>query len=416
MEHTLALWRDSPAELPEFGWTVEAVERERRERMMDDFLAVLQSECRELPSNRAERASAHRRITDAFIEFARGALLLTEAEIEMLLGRGLSAIGTRLAREARRFDPAVSATDIFQASRNAWTACGLQLLLGRPMALTPSIFAYSMLYPYTDNYLDAGGVPREQKAEFGRRFAARLGGEAVAPANAHEDAIWRLVELIENEYPRGRWPQVYESLLQIHRAQQNSLRLRKKNGLGAEEIERLSFEKGGVSVLADGYLAAGSLSEAESRFIYAWGVVLQLADDLEDVADDLRAGHMTMFSSAAAAGKLDGLTARAIGLCQRVMALMPEPPASAAPLAALLRRSSLSLLIRSAGQAPELYSQEFLARLEAHSPFRFAFLNERRRRFASREGLVARLFEAFLAGEEDEPAFPLLPGAFLPRC
>jgi hypothetical protein len=30
--------------------------------------------------------------------------------------------------------------------------------------------------------------------------------------------------------------------------------------------------------------------------------------------------------------------------------------------------------------------------------------------------MLARLFEAFLAGEEDEPAFPLLPGAFLPRC
>jgi len=28
---------------------------------------------------------------------------------------------------------------------------------------------------------------------------------------------------------------------------------------------------------------------------------------------------------------------------------------------------------------------------------------------------LGRLFEAFLAGEEDEPVFPLLPSSLLPR-
>ncbi|GIU80331.1 MAG: hypothetical protein KatS3mg005_3569 [Bryobacteraceae bacterium] len=105
LEHTPALWRDSPAELPEFGWTIESPERERRERMTDEFLAVLERESGELPSNREQRASAHRRIAEAFDAFARRALLLTEAEIDMLLGRGLASIGTQLAREARRFAP-----------------------------------------------------------------------------------------------------------------------------------------------------------------------------------------------------------------------------------------------------------------------------------------------------------------------
>jgi hypothetical protein len=416
LDEALALWRDCPPEAPDFGWTIPPAEQARREALFDEFLGSLHAELERIPRDRRSRAASHRRITEAFTQFARRALLLGDAEIELLLGGGLSSIGTRLAREARRFDPLVSTADIFQASRNAWTACGLQLLLGRRMALTPSIFAYSMLYPYTDNYLDSGEVPKEDKADFGRRFGARLSGAAVEPANGHESALWRLVAMIEDEYPRGAWPDVYEALAGIHRAQQNSLLLRRHGVHSGPEVERLCFAKGGVSVLADGYLAAGTLGDREARFIYSWGVLLQLADDLEDVAEDRRAGHVTVFSSQAAGETLDELTARTIGFCFRVMALMPEPPAAAAPLAALLRRSSLSLLIRSAGQSPDLYSPEFLAQLESHSPFRFSFLNERRRRFASREGMLARLFEAFLAGEEDEPAFPLLPGAFLPRC
>jgi len=32
-----------------------------------------------------------------------------------------------------------------------------------------------------------------------------------------------------------------------------------------------------------------------------------------------------------------------------------------------------------------------------------------------RRGAVSRLFEAFLEGDEDEPAFPLLPSSLMPR-
>jgi hypothetical protein len=34
---------------------------------------------------------------------------------------------------------------------------------------------------------------------------------------------------------------------------------------------------------------------------------------------------------------------------------------------------------------------------------------------ARRGALMGRLFEAFLAGEDDEPVFPLLPSSLLPR-
>jgi hypothetical protein len=285
------------------------------------------------------------------------------------------------------------------------------------MAVTPAIFAYSMLYPYTDNYLDHPSISREAKLGFNGRFGRRLAGEAVEAANDREEAIWRLIGLIEEQYVRAEWPRVFDSLLAIHHAQENSLRLLRR-GLDRPGIDvlTLSFDKGGTSVLADGYLAAGSLSPEQARFVFGWGVLLQLADDLQDVRQDRRDGMLTMFTERATAQPLDEVTNRTLHFGQRVMQWMEGlggPDCQA--LKELIQRSSRSMLIRSAGEAPELYSAEYLAELETHSPFRFASLNSQRRQLVKRRGLLMQLFEVFLEGEEDEPAFPMLPGSLMPR-
>jgi len=302
------------------------------------------------------------------------------------------------------------------------------------MRLTPAIFAYSMLYPYTDNYLDDSATSRGAKLAFSDRFRRRLDGDAVAPLNDREATIWRLVELIEEQYARTEWPEVYASLLTIHRAQENSVRLL---GLGSSpagvDVLELSFEKGGASVLADAYLAAGSLSPEEAQFAFAWGVLLQLADDLQDLQQDLREGILTIFTQAAACLHrdpplgiaLDDLTTRTLNFGYRVMRQIDSIPSTysalkgAAPnrtsLKEMIRMSCSLLLIWSAGESAQLYTSNYLADLETHSPFRFAPLAESRKKLARWTGPLARLFESFLEDEEDEPASLLLANSLMPR-
>ncbi len=417
LEESLAVWRDCPETLPAFERAITPAEQKAREAHLQRFLDTVQSEMHHAPVTRAERKSMHARLTEALTTFGRAALRLEDCHVQLLLEGGLSSIGTDLARQARRFDPTVTVADIFQATRNAWTACGLQMLFGRSMQLTPAIFAYSMLYPYTDNYLDDPAVAAETKRGFSMRFGRRLSGDAIAAANAHEELIWRLVETIESQYARSESPQVFESLLMIHRAQEQSIRLlRRGSGTGPVDVLRLSFEKGGASVLADGYLAAGTLSPEQARFVFYWGILLQLADDLQDVREDCRDGVLTLFSQSAGHEPLDAITSRTLHFGRRTMMLMHQVPApDCVALQQLIQRSSLSIVIRSAGEAGEFYTPEYLDSLESHSPFRFSFLNERRAQFAKRSGMLVRLFESFLAGEEDEPAFPLLPSSLMPR-
>jgi hypothetical protein len=174
-------------------------------------------------------------VLQAFAVFARAALDLDEVHLNLLV-EGFPHLARGLAEQARRFDPALSATDIFQASRNVWTAAGLQVLLGHRLELTPAIFGYSLLYPYTDNLLDDPNASADCKSAFNRRFRARLEGESLQPANHREGKVWALVDRIEGQYNRVRFPDVYRSLLAIQHAQEHSVGLRREAELPPDEV------------------------------------------------------------------------------------------------------------------------------------------------------------------------------------
>jgi hypothetical protein len=132
-------------------------------------------------------------------------------------------------------------------------------------------------------------------------------------------------------------------------------------------------------------------------------VLLQLGDDLQDVREDMARGSVTLFSRAAGMGvPLDGLAMQLLRFSERVGARMEELPEGEAMLKDLLRMSWRSLIVGAVADSHEYFSREFVADMERSSPFRFGFLRARRKRLASREGLYARLFEAFLEAPEDE--------------
>ncbi|HLJ49057.1 MAG TPA: class 1 isoprenoid biosynthesis enzyme [Bryobacteraceae bacterium] len=416
LEDAVEMWQGCEAELPPIGRKYTSEEQRTREGHLEVFLKGLESELTRLPRSRPERDAVRERIRSAFQAFGRDAIGLEDAHLTLLLGT-FSEVGTNFGRQARRFDQGISTIDILQACRNTWTACALQGLMGRDMRVTPSIFAYSMLYPYSDNYMDDVGVTREDKLGFSDRFRARLDGQQVKAANDRDTAIWRLVGMIESEYDRAVYPQVFSSLLAIHAAQEQSLRLLRR-GTSRDEVDvlRLVFRKGGTSVLADAFLANGSISEEQERFAYGWGIVLQLADDLQDVRRDCERGLSTLFSKRAGSETLDTITSRTLRFAGKVMRQldgMAQPGSEA--LKTLIRSSSHSVLIRAAGDAGDLYSRAYLAELESFSPFRFGLLRERKAPLARRAGMLARLFEAYFATGDDEPPFPLLPSTLMPR-
>ncbi len=412
---TSAVWNACAGQRMPESRRYTAAEQQQREEAWDDAADAVERELRQPRAHRtqAARRETQKRITAAFARFSAVALDLGDDAIELLTHDFLPA-GTRLARWARHFDPALSMPDIIQACRNAWTACGLQPLLGQRVELTPSILGYSMLYPYSDNFLDREHLAAHVKLRTSQRFRERLRGEHPTAENELETALWALVELIEGQYPRARYPDVFDCLLAIHRAQEHSLE-QLRSAASHSELLLLSCAKGGTSVLADGCLARGWLTEQESRFAFDWGVLLQLGDDVQDVREDLERGSMTLFSQPAQAGeRLDQRVIQLLTFAEHAGREMEALQNGSPMLKGLLRMSWRSLILMAVAASHQHFSPEFLREAEVFSPFRFGFLRERRQRLTGRQGLYAMLFDA-LVEPANEGELPL-PETARPRA
>jgi hypothetical protein len=400
---TISVWQRCAERPASGGPRYSPLEQSRREKACDEGFEAVEREVKRSARTRVERLAAQDRILTSFARFSAAALDLNEDAIQLITGDFLPA-GTQLARWARRFDPGLSRADIVQASRNAWTACGLQPLLGERAHLTSSILGYSLLYPYSDNYLDRKGVSVKAKLRFSARFHSRLRGEAIAAQDDREAAIWALVALIEDQYPRALYPEVFNCLVDIHLAQEQSI-AQLRNGVQCSDTEllQISCAKGGSSVVADACLVRGWLSEEERRFAFEWGALLQLGDDLQDVHEDLERGSATLFTRAARQGRpLDSLVTQLLSFSESVADRMDHLPDGTSTLRELLRMSWRSLILGAVANAQQFFSAEFLEEAEGRSPFRFAFLRARHHRLARRRGLFPALFDAFLEVRDDE--------------
>ena len=392
-----ALWWQSEVDIPPLGRRYSAEEQQVREAQLERFQSAVTAEAKSAPRTVAERQTTKGRILSAFRAFASSALGFSDEQLGALLDHGFPEAGQEFAQAARRFDPTIRGSDIFQAMRNVWTMNGIQALLDVPIRLTPAMFAYSMLYPYTDNYVDDPTIPAATKRAFNERFAARLAGQDVPATNAQEEKIYDLVGMIEAHFERARYPQVYDSLLAIHRAQCRSIELLQRNVSPYElDVLGISVEKGGTSVLADGYLVAGTLTRAQAEYIFGWGAFVQFMDDVQDVEADGRDGLATVFSVTAGRWLLDAITNRTFHFGRRVVELLAcfDAP-GAEPMRQMMRDTVFRMLVEAVGRAGQLYSKPYVQELEAHSPFRFSFLNQRRGMLAGQSAPFMALLEAY---------------------
>lgn len=395
-QHFIDLWWETPTSFPDLGAQYSAQAQAQNEKNLLQFIKEIDHMLATPPRSREQAQAAQLHIGAAFKCLAEEALGFKAGQLDLLPAQAFSDVSEEFIRKARAFDRQLSAADIYQAGRNAWTAYGLQWLLGLPVQLTPSIFAYSLLYPYTDNYLDDPETGRVTKLAFNERFGQRLRGDLLTAANAREQVLFDLVTMIEQQYSRSGHPAVFESLLAIHDAQVQSLDLvRGAAAPRAVDVISLSFYKGGTSVMADGYLAGGTLSGAQRRYTYGHGIFAQLLDDMEDVEEDRQAGRLTMYSQYAGHEPLDGLASRTFQFGHRILTGLDCFEVDE-PVRELIRRGADLILIDALGRTDRYYTPSFLRELEAHSPFRFSRLKEQRSGFFRRHGPLGKLMETFM--------------------
>ncbi len=200
-------------------------------------------------------------------------------------------------RHVRKFAPELSFDEIGQALRNYIVYAMFKNIHEIKNDFSMAGFGYSMLYPFTDNYIDSRTYSAEEKAEYNKIIRDKIVGREVHPRTIHQKKTCDLLQAIESEYPRESNTTVFTLLLMMLEAQEESLRQQNK-GVPLSEEERLaiSLYKGGISVLIDRFLVRKELTKEEVILYLGLGFFLQLADDLQDIRTDDEEGWQTLLT------------------------------------------------------------------------------------------------------------------------
>ncbi|MBW8330719.1 MAG: class 1 isoprenoid biosynthesis enzyme [Prolixibacteraceae bacterium] len=399
LEDYAAFWENSKSDLPFITKKFNQNEKQSREEILDQYIQSVKV----VRNGKLTRKNFNEKDEQLFFEntrtFFRDGLDFTQMQLQVMFSDELTEVTRQFVRKARRFDPTLTFHDIFQACRNMWIMNGLQIVLGLPIRQTSSMFAYSLLYPYTDNLIDNPAISSSDKLIFSNNFYLRLNGQNPEPNNDSERTIFSLVSMIEDEYPRSDYPEVYQSLLAIHQAQTQSMYLiHSGDALSETEILKICIAKGGASVLADGYLVAGRLSNDQEYFLFGYGAYLQLLDDIQDVDEDHAAGLKTVFSGINQL--LDTRINKTYWFGEQVMKSLPLFGGQHIDVFQSLMRKSMDLfIIEAIAQNSDYYSKKYVLEMENHSPFSFSFIQKRKEKFAPYNGLLLTAIEEFALNE-----------------
>ncbi len=395
IEHFSDLWENSPKVFPDFACGYSPQQQGERE----DRFSIIQEKLKKLQKKKNRQAlkegDAGKSFFPVFRDFLESVFDFERAHLEIILSDSFKNVSRDFFYKARQFGPELSPENIYQGLRNVWIMNGLQLMMGVPVEITPSVFSYSMIYPYSDNLLDDASLSGDEKREFSDRFNRRLHGEVSIPLNFTELQLFRLVSIIESQFPRREYPGVYESLYAIQKGQTRSLELMNCNGLEDRVVREICFEKGGASVLADGYLVAGRLSAGQERALFGYGVYLQLLDDIQDINEDAAGNTKTLFACRKERVTLESFLYKTIHFGRAAMEeLRCFEGTEMDSMLGLMNRSIESMIIESVGLNPEAFPVKCLQQLERHSPLRFEFLRDKKSKSKSqRLSLFKKYFE-----------------------
>lgn len=278
-------WEQESSKLNIKKHNVNDVQRQANEQHISQLITVMETY--------KDKQMSKDEMQEMILEWMRNDNVLKLKEIGEEQRNALLNVTAQFVSDAQAFDKDMTQEDIAQALRNVWIFLMLGLLFGKPIQYHQAIFAYSMLYPYTDNYLDDEHIGIEDKYVFNLRLQQRLHNIAYDCPNEVEQKMDHLIQKIEEQYPRGLYPDVYESIYRIQEGQEHSLLQQHQE---ENNILKISIMKGGASVLVDGFLLDGVLDTQQQDFCMHYGFLLQLADDLQDIKEDAKNKHMTMFT------------------------------------------------------------------------------------------------------------------------
>jgi DNA polymerase III delta prime subunit len=380
------LWWDTRTEFPWFKKTYSKTEQKKIENELSRFVDEISIKIRDYSPEKDKQKGWLEDFIEGLKKCGKQILELSDFYLDSIFNQGYINSTRIFIDKAKKLDPSLNVEDVYQALRNVWIMNSLQVYLNLNIEHSDAIFAYSLIYPYTDNVLDDVSQPMEKKLSLILNLRNWLEGRPSPFHNSQEEKIFKLIKMIEKQYERDLFPRVFQSLLAIFNAQIKSLLQQKIHSLPYEtDILDISFEKGGTSVLADGYLVKGNLEDDQAEFSFGYGVFLQLSDDIQDVNSDKKNNHMTIFSQTAVKYDLDKLANKLFNFIYKVVELkLDEQTENRKALKEIIQKNCYYLVLEAIGKNKAYFSKKYVDKIQSYFPVRFSYLKELRKKLKER--------------------------------
>lgn len=376
-ENILKLWIDTSSDIPRVGKKITFSDKLKSEHKLDENINKILDALEQLISSNNENMVMKKNLIKVFSEYFMSSCEGDFKEMETIEGfiNQFSVLTEEFMRASREFDENISMEDIVQALRNVWAMGLFQWITFEKVTLTKSLFAYSMLYPYTDNYLDDPNISTEQKKNFNKGVARKLKGYSETTSSKKVRQVFKLIELIEEEFPRETYTELYEVMSAMQEAQERSLTQHGDVKIDERELLDISVQKGGLSVLLHGYLVKGKVSLEEASFLYSFGVVLQICDDIQDVIEDMNNNHNTIVTKVGYKWNLDYITNNLMNFSYKMFTYIKENDKNKNIwMWNLIETKVLNMIFFAICRNRKLYSKDYVKSICSYFPYRIIYI------------------------------------------
>lgn len=358
---------------PEIFPAVGDMQKKENEALIEEFSARMQKKAEQRPEGKDGLKQWEQEMEQELKCFLEKEKMLSLSEwINPVLFHEFEKETKHFIDRVRGFDADLNAGQIWQAMRNYFIYAMIVEMQGERQNAADPILAYSLLYPYTDNYIDDKTTTKKEKERYNRMIARKLKGEPVLAQSALEEKTCRLLDMIGDAYEGEAKKKVIGTLLQLLEAQNYSIR-QQKAGISEDEILGISIWKGSTSVLADYLFATQDWREKEEGFYLRFGFLLQLVDDLQDMEEDKKEGSHTLMIKAAEQKRLEGQVNRLLWfIWDTVRAFEPRNPG----LKGFVLKNCVEITLLSVAMSAQHFLKEYIKALEPYLPLSVEFIKK----------------------------------------
>lgn len=377
------VWEQQPDDFPSFlkenpdiFLKIDSRQKKENEVLVQEFFRRIQKKFRQKPHMADEQKQWEQEIEQEFLVFMKKEKILSLSEwISPKLLNTLKQEIKNFLDKVRNFDKTLDRAQIWQTLRNYLIYAMIVEMQGEEQNARNQIVAYSLLYPYTDNYIDDKQITPQEKERYNQMIAQKLMDKTVKPQNLLEERTCHLLDMILKEYNGEKRNRIAETLLHLLDAQNQSIR-QQKSAVAEEMILKISIQKGSTSVLADYLFATSDWLEEEEKFYLKFGFLLQLVDDLQDINEDRENGSHTLMTQAAQQQRLEQTVNHLLWFSFHVIReFSPKNPA----IKRFVLKYCVGISLLTAAINQNFFSIKYMKELEPYLPFTLEFLKKRKK-------------------------------------